>query len=79
MDTWCKSGFTAKTLLAADQSKVYQYDTGNTPIVIADHTTYYESVHNKDTCKLKSCTWVIASSDADDATYASYFEVVLLT
>jgi len=45
MDTECKTKFTKISLtLPADQTKEYQYDNGNTPIVIADHTKYFAAI-----------------------------------
>ena len=79
MDTECKTKFTAKALVTADQTKQYQYDSGNTKIIIGDHTTYFDAIQTKDACKVKTCTWVKNADGLADAANSASFESVLET
>ena len=79
MSTECKTHFTAKAIPANDQTKLYQYDSTNTAVLIGDHTNYIENIVSKDACKLKECTWSLFSDGSADSTYAGSFSIALVS
>ena len=58
MDTWCKQGFTAKTLPDYESSKMILWNTANTHILLGDHTIYFDKIYTKDNCNVKVCSIV---------------------
>ena len=46
--------------------------------MIGDHLNYFENVHTKDSCKLKTCIHVLSAGHTVDSTNAASFDVSLV-
>ena len=77
MDTWCKQGFTAKTLPDYESSKMILWNTANTHILLGDHTIYFDKIYTKDNCNVKVCSIVQDSNNAGSTQITNNFQVVL--